>query len=73
MKIDFDKFESDRKINDPTNYKWGMFYFNRNDHRILVPKRSKSMGYTLNFAQIYSYVILISFFVLLAAWGKSCS
>jgi len=73
MKIDFDKFESDRKINDPTNYKWGIFYFNRNDHRILVPKRSKSMGWTLNFARIYSYIILISIFALAVACEKSCS
>lgn len=73
MKIDFDKFDSDRKINDPTNYKWGIFYFNPDDQRIMVPKRSKSMGWTLNFARIYSYIILILIFALAAALGKSCS
>lgn len=73
MKIDFDKFDSDRKINDPTNYKWGIFYFNPNDQRIMVPKRSKSMGWTLNFARMYSYIILILIFVLAAILGKSCS
>lgn len=70
MKIDFDKFESDQKINDPTNYKWGIFYFNRDDHRIMVPKRSKSMGWTMNFANIYSYIILILIFGLIAASKK---
>lgn len=73
MKIDFDKFDSDRKINDPTNYKWGIFYFNPDDQRIMVPKRSKSMGWTLNFARMYSYIILILIFALAAALGKSCS
>lgn len=73
MKIDFDKFDSDRKINDPTNYKWGIFYFNPDDQRIMVPKRSKSMGWTLNFARMYSYIILILIFVLAAVLGKSCS
>lgn len=70
MKIDFDKFESDQKINDPTNYKWGIFYFNREDHRIMLPKRSKSMGWTMNFANIYSYIILILIFGLIAASKK---
>ncbi len=73
MKIDFDKFDSDRKINDPTNYKWEIFYFNPDDQRIMVPKRSKSMGWTLNFARMYSYIILILIFALAAALGKSCS
>lgn len=73
MKIDFDKFDSDRNINDPTNYKWGIFYFNPDDQRIMVPKRSKSMGWTLNFARMYSYIILILIFVLAAVLGKSCS
>ena len=73
MKIDFDKFDSDRKINDPTNYKWGIFYFNPNDQRIMVPKRSKSMGWTLNFARMYSYIILILIFALAVVLGKSCS
>lgn len=70
MKIDFDKFEDDRKINDPTNYKWGIIYFNRNDRRIMVPKRSKSMGWTLNFANFYSYILLILIFVLIATLKK---
>lgn len=73
MKIDFDKFDSDRKINDPTNYKWGIFNFNPDDQRIMVPKRSKSMGWTLNFARMYSYIILILIFALAAVLGKSCS
>ena len=36
---------------DPTNWKWGLFYVNYKDSRLIVPKRMKSFGWTLNFAQ----------------------
>lgn len=59
MKTDFDQFEYDRMIDEPTNYKWGIFYFNRKDSRIVVPKRVRGMGWTLNFGTIYTYILLI--------------
>jgi len=58
MKTDFNQFENDRMINDPLNYKWGIFYFNRKDSRILVPKRISWMGWTFNFGNRYSYIFL---------------
>jgi len=58
MKNNFDQFEYARMINDPSNYKWGIFYFNRRDSRIIVPKRSKLMGWTLNFGNIYAYLLI---------------
>lgn len=58
MKFNFDQFENDRMIDDPTNYKWGVFYFNPKDRRIVVPKRSRMMGWTLNFGNIFSYLLL---------------
>jgi len=60
MKSNFDQFENDRMINDPINYKWGIFYFNRKDSRVVVPKRSKMMGWTLNFGNIYAYLLILS-------------
>jgi hypothetical protein len=36
---------------DPRNWKLGVFYFCRADHRIVVPKRLKGLGWTLNFAR----------------------
>jgi len=57
--MNFDEFEKDLMINDPTNYKAGIFYFNPKDHRILVPKRIRMMGWTLNFANIYTYLLLL--------------
>jgi len=59
MKTDFDQFENDRMIDDPTNYKWGIFYFNRKDGRIVVPKRVRGMGWSLNFGNFYAYVLII--------------
>lgn len=58
--MNFDEFENDRMIQDPANYKAGIFYFNRNDSRIVVPKRNKMMGWTLNFAKVYTYVIILA-------------
>jgi len=49
----------DRMRNDPENYKLIFFYFNPKDPRILVPKRFRMMGWTLNFGNPYSYLILI--------------
>lgn len=35
---------------DPRNYKWGVYYC-KADPRIVVPKRYKWMGWTVNFAR----------------------
>jgi len=35
---------------DPNNWKWGLFYYNKEDDRILVPKKAEWMGITVNFA-----------------------
>ena len=44
---------------DPLNYKWGVFYFNKNDIRIVVPKRAKVLGWTFNFAKWQSYAFMV--------------
>ena len=67
---DFDQFENDRMIEDPANYKWGIFYFNRKDRRIIVPKRLKMMGWTLNFANFYTYIILFLIFAIAIIIGQ---
>lgn len=69
MKTNFDQFENDRMINDPTNYKGGIIYFNRKDPRIIVPKRNPMMGWTLNFANIYAYLLLFGIIAAFAAIG----
>lgn len=60
MRSEFDSQEElDRMRMDPDNYKWGIFYFNPQDPRIFLPKKNPFMGYTLNFANMYSWLILI--------------
>ena len=36
--------------NTSENWKWGILYINKNDTRLIVPKRSEALGWTLNFA-----------------------
>lgn len=52
---------------DPENWKWGIFYFNKKDHRIMVPKRNPILGWTFNFAHPAGYILLISLFLLIIA------
>ncbi len=40
-------------------YKLGLFYFNNADKRVMVPKRF-GIGWTFNFANIWSYVLLLA-------------
>jgi len=44
---------------DPKNWKLGIFYFNKEDKRIIISKRLKLFGWTLNFANPLSYIIMI--------------
>jgi uncharacterized membrane protein len=45
-------------IDDPMNYKWEIFYINKNDIRTLVPKRTRALGWTFNFAKPISFVVM---------------
>lgn len=45
-------------INDPINYKYG-FYYNPDDYRVIVPKRIRAFGWTLNFAKPTAYFIIL--------------
>jgi uncharacterized membrane protein len=44
---------------DPNNWIWGMFYYNKEDTRILPPKRIKWMGFTVNFANPKSVLLFL--------------
>jgi uncharacterized membrane protein len=44
-------------IDDPVNYKWGIFYFNQADTRTIIPKRARMLGWTFNFARWGSYAL----------------
>lgn len=43
---------------NPDNYKWGLFYYNPRDERVVVPKINPGLGWTLNFARPSSYFLL---------------
>ncbi len=45
---------------DPKNWIWGIFYFNKDDNRIFPPKRFKYFGWTVNFANTTSIVVLVA-------------
>ena len=51
--------ELDRELNNPDNYKFHIFYYNPRDKRIIVPKLDKWRGLTLNFGNIYTYLVIL--------------
>jgi len=50
----------DRDIDNPENYKFHIFYYNPKDKRIIVPKQDKNRGWTLNFGNRFTYIILLA-------------
>ena len=44
---------------DPNNWIWGLFYYNKEDKRIFPPKRIAWMGWTVNFANPKSVSALL--------------
>ena len=44
---------------EPSHYKWRLFYYNKNDKRIFVDKPNPSYGTTLNFANPKAYLVLL--------------
>ena len=43
---------------EANNWKWGVLYLNPNDPRNVVPKRIEWLGWTLNFGQPVSIIII---------------
>jgi uncharacterized membrane protein len=46
---------------DPNNWKWGFLYYNKEDQRLLPPKRIEWMGWTVNFANPKSVLLFVVF------------
>jgi uncharacterized membrane protein len=51
---------------DPNNWIWGILYYNKEDKRLMPPKRIPFMGWTVNFANRNS-VLLFVFIMLLVS------
>ncbi|MDA3930020.1 MAG: DUF5808 domain-containing protein [Prolixibacteraceae bacterium] len=45
--------------NNKGYYYLGIFYFDKKDKRIIVPKVNKAFGWTINFARPQAYLVLL--------------
>jgi uncharacterized membrane protein len=52
--------EEQKDKNNDDYYVWGLFYYNKDDKRLLPPKRRPWMGWTVNFANPYSILLLVA-------------
>jgi len=66
MKTRLDKEILDTMSNNPGNWR-GLFYVNRKDSRIFVPKIYPSMGWTLNLANPYAWMAGVGIVILIVA------
>lgn len=56
---------------DPNNWIWGIFYYNKEDKRLLPPKRIPFMGWTVNFANrnsVFLFVFIMLIVILFMAF-----
>jgi uncharacterized membrane protein len=49
----------ERWSKDPNNWIWGIFYYNKEDKRLIPPKKNPLMGFTINFANPKSVLFSI--------------
>lgn len=61
--MQFTEAQKDNWHRDPNNWKLGMFYYNPEDKRILVPKKIKWMGWTVNFANPKSVLLFVGILI----------
>jgi uncharacterized membrane protein len=69
-----DKETLEKWHKDPNNWKWGCIYFNKEDQRLLPPKRIAWMGWTVNFANLKSvllFIALLIFCLLIVLFAES--
>ena len=52
---------------DPSNWILGIFYYNKMDKRLFPPKRVRYFGWTVNFANPYSVLVLLGIIILIIA------
>ena len=69
-----DKETLEKWHKDPNNWKWGCIYFNKEDQRLLPPKRIAWMVWTVNFANLKSvllFIALLIFCLLIVLFAES--
>ena len=60
-----DKESFDQWHDDLSNWRLGIFYYNKKDKRLLPPKRLRSFGWTVNFANPYSFLTILVIIILI--------
>lgn len=50
---------------DQSPWKWGIFYYNKNDKRLFCPKRIPALGITVNFAHPYAIWFIAGLVILI--------
>ena len=66
-------YNFDPKVDDPENYRLGIFYFNPKDSRVLVPKRSRILGWTVNFARpsaILGIIVIVTVLIIVSVMDR---
>lgn len=53
---------------NPDNWKW-IFYVNKKDPRLIVPKMNPAMGWTINFGNIWAVVGLVVIAGIIVGWS----
>jgi uncharacterized membrane protein len=53
------------KNTSPDNWKWGLFYSNKDDNRLFVLGRKMGIGWTLNFSHSFAFLVVSIFFILI--------
>lgn len=67
MKQKSKKVNYDLMSKNLNNWK-GIFYVNPKDPRIIVPKMNPSLGWTLNFGNVYAYLGIIAIILIIIAF-----
>ena len=67
METKLDKEILDSTSKNPGNWK-SIFYFNRNDYRLIVPKQNPMLGWTLNFSSPFTYITIIAIVLIVIAF-----
>ncbi|WP_417881853.1 DUF5808 domain-containing protein [Xanthomarina gelatinilytica] len=55
---------------DPSNWKFGVFYYNKKDDRLFPPKRFKATGWTINFVNPKSILLFLGLVALVILISK---
>jgi len=68
MKKDFSHVHEEKERINPENYRLGIFYFNKKDSRVIVPKWQKSRGWSLNFATLGAYFFVLAIIAIILSF-----